>query len=379
MTAGSGSAIHLDERGGARFARMARLRQLTLARPPGSLGELDAIYLKVAAIRADAAPGPLPAAVSVLAGDHGVAAHGISAYRADVTARVARLIVAGRAPVNLLAASARAQVHLADFGLAEPVGPQRFKVGAGTGDISRADAMSAEQAAIAIANGRAHADALADAGLLAVGEIGVGNTTATAALAARLLGCSPEVTVGPGTGVGPAELAAKRSLVEAALRRTAGVPDDPVRLLGALGGFEIAGNVGVILGAAEHGTLVILDGYITGVAALIAARLCPAVTSFLVAAHRSREPGHSAVLESLHLRPLIDAGLHLGMATGAALALPMINAALAVGRDTPSALDAGLAGRRSPPSRPAGPGCGPLPQPVLPAQERRDRHDDSVG
>jgi nicotinate-nucleotide--dimethylbenzimidazole phosphoribosyltransferase len=325
-------------------ARLAYMRQLTLARPPGSLGELDAIYYQVAAIRSDTAPGPLRSAVSILAGDHGVARNDVSVFRPDVTARVARLILAGQAPVCILAASSSANVHFADVGLTEPVGSQQLKVGAGTGDISRADAMSVEQAWRAIDNGSVHARSIPAAQMLAVGEIGIGNTTSAAALAARLLGSPPADTVGVGTGVDPETLARKKALVESALARTAQLPDDPVRLLAALGGFEIAGNVGVILGAAQQGMLVVLDGFITGVAALIAVRLAPGVRPFLVAAHRSRESGHTAVLESLGLRPLIDAGLHLGMAAGAALALPMINAALAVGHDTPPAAVAGLAG-----------------------------------
>lgn len=329
-----------------RYARLARMRQLTLARPAGSLGELDALYFKVAAIRSEVAPGPLTAAVSILAGDHGVADHDVSLFRADMTSRVARLIVAGQSPVNTVAARTPASVHFADFGLREPVGSQRFKIGAGTGDISAADAMSVAQAEQAITNGSAHVALMPRTGMLAVGEIGVGNTTAAAALAARMLGCGPDRTVGSGTGVAADVVERKRRLVDLALLRNSRVGDDPVPLLAALGGFEIAGNVGVILGAAERGMLVVLDGYITGVAALAAARLSPAVTSFMVAAHRSSEPGHGPILEALGLRPLMDAGLHMGMGVGAALSLPMINAALAAGRDTPAARDVGMGAGR---------------------------------
>lgn len=345
MSAGAWPALAHLPAPDNRAARLARMRQLTLARPPGSLGELDRIYYQVAAIRGDSAPGPLSAAVSILAGDHGVAEHGISVFRPEVTAQVGRLILAGTAPVCTLAALASATLHFADFGMLEPVGPQRFKVGAGTGDISKFDAMSVGQALQAIANGSAHANSLGAAQMLAVGEIGIGNTTSAAALAARLLGCDPALTVGRGTGVDAAALGRKTALVVAALDRTSDGQDDPVRQLAALGGFELAGNVGVILGAAQRGMLVVLDGFITGVAALVAARIAPGVRSFLVAAHRSREPGHAAVLEFLGLRPLIDAGLHLGMASGATLALSMINAALAVGRDTLPAAAVGLAGR----------------------------------
>jgi nicotinate-nucleotide--dimethylbenzimidazole phosphoribosyltransferase len=329
-----------------RHARLARMRQLTLARPLGSLGAFDTVYVQVAAIRSEVAPGPLDAAVSVLAGDHGVADRDVSLFPALVTSRVAELIAAGRAPVNILAERASAEVYFADFGLREPIGPQRFKVGTGTADISVGDAMTPAQAEKAISNGAEHVGLIPRAGLLAVGEIGVGNTTASAALAARLLGCGGAATVGPGTGAGPDAIRRKRLLVEAALLRSARLPDDPVRLLAALGGFEIAGNVGVILGAAARGILVVLDGYITGVAALAAARICPEVVSYLVAGHRSSEPGHDLVLADLGLRPLVDAGLHLGMGTGATLVLPMINSMLAVGRDVPVARDVGLGGSR---------------------------------
>jgi nicotinate-nucleotide--dimethylbenzimidazole phosphoribosyltransferase len=330
--------------GDPRSARLSTVRQLTQARPAGSLGRLDEVVHRVAAIRRTATSGPLPSVVSVLAGDHGVAAHGVSAHRHGLTGRVLRLIASGQAPVNIVAARVPASVECADFGLLEPVGEQRYKVAAGTGDICREDAMSPSQAHEAMSNGAAYAaDRLASPSMLAVGEIGVGNTTAAAALACRLTGVPATKMVGAGSGVDEATVARKRQLIEQALSRTSRVPDDPMRILAALGGFEIAGNVGVILAAAGRGQVVVIDGAITAIAALIAVRLCPAVSGALIAAHCSTEPAHQATLHALGQQPLLDLGMRLGMASGAALALNLINSALAVAHLMPSATAVGLA------------------------------------
>ena len=329
-----------------RSARLSAVRQLTLARTAGSLGRLDDLVHRIAAIRRAASPGPLPAVVSVLAGDHGVAARGVSVHQRGTTGQVLRLVAAGQAPVNIMAARVPAMVESADFGLLEPVGDQRYKVAPGTADICRADAMSPAQARQGILNGAAYAaERLGPAQLLAVGEIGVGNTTATAALACRLTGTSPAQMVGAGSGVGARIVERKRGLVEQALRRTRWVPDDPLRILAALGGHEIAGNVGVILAAAGRRQVVIIDGVITAAAAMVAVRLCPAAAGAIVAAHCSAEPAHKVLLDALGQPPLLDLGMRLGMASGAALALGLINSALAVADLTPSARCAGLAAR----------------------------------
>ena len=329
-------------------ARLSQVQQLTRARPAGSLGHLDGLVHRIAAVRGRAGlDGPLPMLASVLAGDHGVAVHGTSAVPTGVTSTVLDLVMAGHAPVSILARQAGARVEAADFGLREPVGDQRYKVAGGTGDISRADAMPLPLARQAIRNGISYADErLRDAELIAVGEIGVGNTTAAAALAARLLGLTAAEVVGRGSGISGARLDRKRSLVEQALRRTGDRPADPVALLAALGGYEIGGNVGLILAASRARRVVVLDGYITGVAALLAVRLCPAAADYLVAAHRSAEPGHRPVLAALGLRPLLALDMRLGMASGAALALGVLSSALAVARETPRARETGLAAVR---------------------------------
>lgn len=327
-------------------ARLTHVRQLTRARPPGSLGLLDTLVPRLAGILGRPSPGELSAAVSVLAGDHGVAVHGTSVFRPDVTARVLELIAAGRAPVNVLAARLPAPVEYADFGLARPVGDQRYKVSAGTADITGQDAMTPAQALRAIRHGAAYADArLAGVDLVAVGEIGVGNTTATTALAARLLGLPADGLTGVGSGVPDATVRHKAHLVEQALHRTRDLPDDPVAVLAALGGYEIAGNVGVVLASAARRQVVVVDGTITAVAALVAARLCPAVTEYLVAAHLSSEPAHRLLLDTLGRPPLLQLEMRLGMASGAALAVGLINAALAVAEHTPGADAVDLAGR----------------------------------
>jgi nicotinate-nucleotide--dimethylbenzimidazole phosphoribosyltransferase len=329
-----------------RFAGLARVRQLTLARPSGSLGELDRAVRRIAAIRRTAAPGPLQAVVSVLAADHGVARQGISAYPHGHTGRVLELIAAGNAPVNILAERIPAMVAYADVGLAQAVGDQRYKVADGTGDLTVVDAMTADQAEQAILNGARYArEQLDDVPLVAIGEIGVGNTTATAVLATRLLDTTAEGMVGIGSGVRAATARRKRELVDLALRRTAHLPDDPLRLLAAVGGLEIAANVGVILAAAGRGQAVVLDGVITAVAALVAVRLCPPAAGYLIAGHRSAEPAHAALLARLALVPLISLDLHLGMASGAAMAVGLLNGALAVAELTPVAGTVGLVPR----------------------------------
>ncbi|MFB8033718.1 nicotinate-nucleotide--dimethylbenzimidazole phosphoribosyltransferase [Streptomyces sp. NPDC056004] len=318
--------------------RLSSVRQLTKARPAGSLGQLDELVDRVAGIRHEPSPAPLPAAVSVLAGDHGVAAVGTSSFRHGATAKVLGLILDGRAPVNILAARVCARVECMDFGLLKPVGEQRFKVGQGTRDIRYEDAMTRTQTLRAVANGAEYASQrLADVAMVGVGEIGVGNTTATAALTARLVGLDPSQVVGAGSGVDPATVVRKSGIVEQALRRVACLPDDSLELLAALGGYEIAGNVGVILAAAARRQVVVIDGSISSVAALLAVRLAPAVADHLVFAHLATEPAHQALLRELNQRPLLSLDMRLGMASGATLALGLVNAALAVAHLVPSA------------------------------------------
>ncbi|MCZ4121789.1 nicotinate-nucleotide--dimethylbenzimidazole phosphoribosyltransferase [Streptomyces sp. H39-S7] len=241
-----------------RSARLARVVAATGARPAGSLGRLDEIGWQVAGILRTHRVRPLPVVVSVLAGDHGVAEHGVSAHRPESTARLFAEIVAGKAPVSALAARAGGRVEAADLGIRTDTGDHRYKVGNGTADISRADAMTFGRALDAIEAGARFAREVFPAGTMAAcGEIGVGTTTAATALAARLLGADPRDLAGRGSGVGEETVGLKARLVAQALERTSGLGADPVRQLAALGGYELCGNVGAILAAAARGCLVV--------------------------------------------------------------------------------------------------------------------------
>jgi nicotinate-nucleotide--dimethylbenzimidazole phosphoribosyltransferase len=304
-------------------------------KPRGSLGRLEDLAVRLAAIRGTPQPGRLRAAVVLAAADHGVAARGVSAYPQEVTRQMLANFAAGGAAICVLARLAGADLHVFDLGVVSPLGdPQvhELRVGPGTADLAEGAAMTLEQASTAVAAGReAAAELAADGiGILALGEMGIGNTTSASALAAALLPAEPEATCGPGTGLDEAGLARKVETVRRALAVNAVDGAEPLTALAALGGFEIAFLAGVALEAAERGVVVLLDGFITGSAALVAERISPGARDAMVAAHVSPEPGHRLVLDALGLEPLLDLGLRLGEGSGAALALPLLHAALAV-------------------------------------------------
>jgi nicotinate-nucleotide--dimethylbenzimidazole phosphoribosyltransferase len=302
-------------------------------KPRGSLGELEALAVRVAAIRGTPSPGPLAAAIVVAAGDHGYAARGVSAYPQEVTAQMLANFAAGGAAISVLARQAGARLVVVDAGVLRGVehpAIRPLRVGAGTADATHGPAMTREQALAGIAAGADMAAELArdGIGIVALGDMGIGNTTAASALCAALLPADPAAVCGRGTGLDEEGLARKVDVVS----RTLAANDvaDPLGALAALGGHEIAFLVGVCLGAAAEGAVVLLDGFVTGAAALVAARLAPDAAGRMVASHRSPEPGHALVLADLGLRPLLDLGLRLGEGSGAALALPLVGAALAI-------------------------------------------------
>jgi nicotinate-nucleotide--dimethylbenzimidazole phosphoribosyltransferase len=294
-------------------------------KPRRSLGRLEELGIRIAGIRGFV-PASLDAVVVVAAGDHGVARDGVSAYPQEVTTQMVANFVAGGAAINVLARQAGADLVLVDAGVATPVdGVRAVRIGAGTASIADGPAMTGEEVRRALDAGRALADELARYDVVALGEMGIGNTTSASALTAALLDVDPALVCGPGTGLDAQGVAHKVEVVRRALAANAG--RDP---LAALGGFEIAFLAGLTLGCAERRIVVLLDGFITGAAALAAARIEPAVTESLVAAHRSPEPGHALVLEALGLEPLLDLGLRLGEGSGAALALPLLRASIAI-------------------------------------------------
>jgi nicotinate-nucleotide--dimethylbenzimidazole phosphoribosyltransferase len=312
-------------------------------KPRGSLGVLEDLACQVASIYGTVPP-PLPRkAVVVMAADHGVAEEGVSAYPSEVTAQMVRNFAAGGAAINVLARQAEARVVVVDIGLANgrrepagrPTGPltpavRHVPLGPGTANFTRGPAMNKETAIRGLETGIVVvADLAADAiGLIGVGDMGIANTTSASALTAVLCGEVVERVTGRGTGIDDAGHQRKIRAIERALAVNQPDSADALDTLAKVGGFEIAGLAGVIVGAAARRIPILLDGFITGAAALIAVRLCPAVRGYLIAAHRSVEPGHQAILRELGLRPLLDLDMRLGEGTGAVLAMHLVEASL---------------------------------------------------
>jgi nicotinate-nucleotide--dimethylbenzimidazole phosphoribosyltransferase len=323
--------VPVDEE--VRATALAELDRKT--KPRGSLGRLELLAAQIAAIRSSVAPEPLRAAIVVAAADHGVAAEGVSAYPQEVTRQMLANFAAGGAAICVLAREAGAELHVVDAGVAEPYehpAIRSARIGAGTANAAAGPAMRRPEASDAIERGASLARELARSGatVVALGDMGIGNTTSAAALACALLGRDPQGMCGPGTGLDAGGVAHKVAVVERMLAANRPDRDDPLAALAALGGFEIALLAGVALGAAAERAVVLLDGFITGVAALVAVRLDPALGRYLVASHRSPEPGHAVVLDELGLEPLLDLGLRLGEGSGAALALPLLASARAI-------------------------------------------------
>lgn len=299
----------------------AEARNARLTKPPGSLGRLEEAALQVARVQGGTYPRWRRKALVLCAGDHGVVDEGVSAYRREVTARMVLQFVAGGAAVNVFARQHQIALTIADVGVDHDFGAAAgvvaAKVRRGTRNLALEAAMTGSERDRAIEAGRG---LLPDCDLLGVGEMGIGNSTSAAALACALLGEAPEALCGRGTGIGDEAWSRKVGVVRRALAR-GGEP------LASLGGYEIAALVGLIDEAARRGVPVVLDGFITGVAALVAVRLRPAVRDALIAGHRSAEPGHARVLDALGLAPLLDLGLRLGEGSGAALAIGLVESA----------------------------------------------------
>ena len=308
-------------------------------KPPGSLGKLEDLACRLAAIRGEVPTGTLAPAIVVAAADHGVAGEGVSRYPQEVTGQMLQNFVTGGAAVAVLADEAGARLVVVDAGvIAPPVagGVRSEVVGGvrGSGNIALGPAMPVSVAVGLIEGGIALAGELADegVGVVALGDMGIANSTAASALCAALLPADPARTCGPGTGLDDAGVGRKVGVVRRALHANGlgGRRTDPIDTLASVGGLEIAFLTGMILGAASRRVPVLLDGFVTGVAALVAVAMSHDVAGSLVAATRSPEPGHSLVLEHLGVEPLLDLGLRLGEGSGAALALPLLRAAIAI-------------------------------------------------
>lgn len=328
----------------------ARERQARLTKPPGSLGRLEEMAVQVAGVQQRARPDVTRKAVFVMAGDHGVVAQGVTAYAQAVTAQMLANFASGGAAINALAGWAGARVVVVDVGVVGDAGPSegilRRKVGCGTGDLSVGPAMTREEASQAIAVGIEVFEAELASGLdlAAIGDMGIGNTTASAAIIAAITRRPPAEVVGRGTGIDDEVLARKTAVIERALAVNQPDADDPLDVLAKVGGFEIGALAGVTLAAAAHRVPVVIDGVISGAAALLAAGLAPRATDFMIAGHLSTEPGHRAALTCLGLKPILDLGMRLGEGTGAVLAMGIVEAAVKTMNEMATFDEAGVSG-----------------------------------
>jgi nicotinate-nucleotide--dimethylbenzimidazole phosphoribosyltransferase len=327
----------------------ARARQDSLTKPRGSLGALEDVSVQLAGLAGRCPPPlPAPATVAVFAGDHGVHARGVTPWPQEVTAQMVANFLAGGAVINALAAQSSTEVIVVDVGVDADLDPAPGllvrKIGRGTRDITREPAMTRADARAAIEVGVVIARDLVAAGsrCLLTGDMGIANTTPSAALIAAFTGAAPADVTGRGTGLDDAMHAHKIDVVALALTRHRPDAADPVGTLAAVGGFEHAALAGYLLGAAAARVPVILDGVIACAAALVAHALAPESTAAMIAGHRSAEPGASVALDALGLAPLVDLDLRLGEGSGAMLALPIVQGAVRVLRDVATFDSAGV-------------------------------------
>ncbi len=342
------AAIPEPDLAAAREAQ-ARLDQKT--KPPRSLGKLEDLACALAAIRGTADLELPRKAVVVMAGDHGVAEEGVSAFPQEVTAQMVLNFAAGGAGINVIARQAGAEVLVVDMGVKSPLPEspaiRSVRVAPGTANLARGPAMTRIQATAALEAGIAIANELADRGrtLLAIGEMGIANTTPASALTAAFTGRPPAEVTGRGTGIDDQAHRRKVEVIARALRVNRPDPADPLGVLAALGGLEIAGLAGVVLGAAARRVPVLTDGFIATSAALCAVRLAPRAGFAVLASHRSVEAGHRHLLAALGKEPLFDLDLRLGEGTGAALAMHLVEASVRVLREMATFASAGVSGK----------------------------------
>ena len=331
----------------------ARRRLDQLTKPRGSMGRLEELAVQLAGITGRVRQRLPHKTVILMAGDHGVVEEGVSAFPQSVTAQMVTNFLAGGAAINVLARQAAARVVVVDMGVAAELAGHADlianKIGFGTKNIAQGPAMTSEEALASVEAGIEVAGELLQHGtdLVATGDMGIGNTTSSSAIAAVLVGCTAGEVTGRGTGIDDVGLNRKVAIVERAIAVNQPDPNDPLDVLARLGGYEIAGLAGVMLKGAAERVPVLLDGFVSGAAALVATRLCPEARNYLVAAHCSAEPGHRVILRALDLAPLLDLQLRLGEGTGAALAMHLVDDALAILDEMATFEEAGVAEDRT--------------------------------
>jgi len=330
--------------------RQAQARQDSLTKPQGSLGLLEELSVKVAGIQGMAQPEIRDKVIVTMAGDHGVVAEGVSLFPQEVTAQMVYNFLRGGAGINVLARHVGARVVVVDLGVAADLEPHPDlrvkKVAYGTKSMAQGPAMSREEAIRAIEVGIEIVESELGRGMdiVGTGDMGIGNTTPSSAMVAALTGAPVADVTGRGTGIGDQQLAHKIATIERALAVNRPDPADPLDVLAKVGGLEMGGIAGVVLGAAAHRRPVVIDGFISGAGALIAAGLAPQVKDYLIAAHLSVERGHRLVLERLGLTPLLNLNLRLGEGTGAALGISLVEAAVKILNEMATFADAGVSG-----------------------------------
>lgn len=310
----------------------AKRRQDQLTKPQGSLGRLEELSIQLAGIYRTSMPTISKKAIFTMAGDHGVTVEGVSAYPSEVTAQMVLNFASGGAAISVIARHVGAEVRIVDMGVASSISwPPCIlnrKVAMGTKNMAKERSMRRDEAELALARGAELAiDAINEGvNLIGIGDMGIGNTTSASAITSIITGEDVRKIVGRGTGLDDAGLENKIKVISKAIRLHHPNPQDPIEILECVGGFEIAGMAGAILGAASKKVPVVLDGFISGSAALIASAISPLSRAYMIASHRSVEIGHNAILRYLDLEPLLDLNLRLGEGTGAALAMPIIEA-----------------------------------------------------
>ena len=340
------------------WMRKARQRTAQLVMPPRALGRLHDYSERLCAIQQSLTPSIQRKAILVMAADHGVVQEGVSAFPQAVTPEMIRTFISGGAGINVLARHVGAEITVVDMGIVPDLDPAEFdagdqllfrKIAPGTANLAVEPAMRPEQAERSILTGFQIACQLIDAGvqIIGTGDMGIGNTTPSAAIGAVVTGCSLDDMVGRGTGVDDDGLQRKKTAIGRGIQNHKPDAQNGLDVLAKVGGFEIGGIAGIVLAGARHGCPVVIDGFISTAGALIAHRLCPHVTDYLFAGHCSKEPGHRRMLDYLKLEPVLDLGMRLGEGTGGALAMHILDGAVRIFKDMATFEEAGVSGKQS--------------------------------
>ncbi len=329
----------------------AKVRQDSLTKPQGALGQLESLPIQVAGIKGNPRPRIAQKVIFTLTADHGVAQEGVSAYPSEVTPQMVYNFLRGGAGINVLSRLVSARVVVADLGVASVLERHSElkdkKVAMGTQNMAKGPAMSRKEAIRSIEAGIELVEEELTRGIdiLGTGDMGIGNTTPSSAITAVIIGADVATVTGRGTGLDDEGLKRKVNIIQRALDVNRPDPKDPIDVLSKVGGFEIGGIAGVILAGAKNRIPVVIDGFVSGAAALIATGLSPLVKPYLIASHQSAEIGHKIILEYLDLKPLLNLDLRLGEGTGAALGIFLVEASLRILDEMATFAEAGVSGK----------------------------------